>query len=195
MAFWSTPLTEGQGDPKRKYRFTVQFDELAFAGSGIIWFAKSVTKPAMTISETEHTFLDKKYYFPGRVEWNTITLTLVDPADPDKSEDAVKQMNSLIEAAGYKIAANPEQLETMSKAKSVSALGAIVINQINDAGKTIESWTLNNAFIKDMKFGDLDYTGDELIELSLELRYDWATCEVFKNDGSSVEKFFTTETK
>ena len=46
-----------------------------------------------------------------------------------------------------------------------------------------------------MKFGDLDYTGDELIELSLELRYDWATCEVFKNDGSSVEKFFTTETK
>lgn len=195
MAFWSTPLTEGQGDPKRKYRFTVQFENLSFAGSDIIWFAKSVTKPAMTISETEHTFLDKKYYYPGRVEWNTITLTLVDPADPDKEQDAVKQMNSLIEAAGYKIAANPEVLETMSKAKSVSALGAIVINQINDAGTTIESWTLNNAFIKDMKFGDLDYTGDELIELSLELRYDWATCEVFKNDGSSVEKFFTTETK
>lgn len=195
MAFWSTPLTEGQGDPKRKYRFTVQFENLSFAGSDIIWFAKSVTKPAMTISETEHTFLDKKYYYPGRVEWNTITLTLVDPADPDKSEDAVKQMNSLIEAAGYKIAANPEELQTMSKAKSVSALGAIVINQINDAGKTIEAWTLNNAFIKDMKFGDLDYTGDELIELSLELRYDWATCEVFKNDGTSVEKFFSTETK
>lgn len=195
MAFWSTPLTEGQGDPKRKYRFTVQFENLSFAGSDIIWFAKSVTKPAMTISETEHTFLDKKYYYPGRVEWNTITLTLVDPADPDNSEDAVKQMNSLIEAAGYKIAANPEELQTMSKAKSVSALGAIVINQINDAGKTIEAWTLNNAFIKDMKFGDLDYTGDELIELSLELRYDWATCEVFKNDGTSVEKFFSTETK
>lgn len=195
MAFWSTPLTEGQGDPKRKYRFTVQFENLSFAGSDIIWFAKSVTKPAMTISETEHTFLDKKYYYPGRVEWNTITLTLVDPADPDKSEDAVKQMNSLIEAAGYKISANPEELQTMSKAKSVSALGAIVINQINDAGKTIEAWTLNNAFIKDMKFGDLDYTGDELIELSLELRYDWATCEVFKNDGTSVEKFFSTETK
>lgn len=195
MAFWSTPLKEGQGDPKRKYRFTVQFENLSFAGSDIIWFAKSVTKPAMTISETEHTFLDKKYYYPGRVEWNTITLTLVDPADPDNSEDAVKQMNSLIEAAGYKIAANPEELQTMSKAKSVSALGAIVINQINDAGKTIEAWTLNNAFIKDMKFGDLDYTGDELIELSLELRYDWATCEVFKNDGTSVEKFFSTETK
>lgn len=195
MAFWSTPLTEGQGDPKRKYRFTVQFENLSFAGSDIIWFAKSVTKPAMTISETEHTFLDKKYYYPGRVEWNTITLTLVDPADPDNSEDAVKQMNSLIEAAGYKISANPEELQTMSKAKSVSALGAIVINQINDAGKTIEAWTLNNAFIKDMKFGDLDYTGDELIELSLELRYDWATCEVFKNDGTSVEKFFSTETK
>ncbi len=182
MAFWATPLTKDSGDPKRKFRFTVQFDGLDMDKSGIIWFAKSVTKPSFTITETDHSFLDKKYYYPGRVEWNTVTLTLVDPADGD-AQDAVKQMAELVEAAGYNWSAQPSGLKTMSKGKSNAALGVIAINQIDAEGRNIETWILNNAFIKDMKFGDLDYTGDELIELTLELRYDWAT---LNKDGKEV---------
>lgn len=194
MAFWSTPLGNSDGtaaDPKRKFRFTVEFPGLlgktarvqALPGAsafedGIVWFAKSVNKPSMTISETDHTFLDKKFYFPGRVEWGTVTLTLVDPADGTKTEDAVKQMNQIIEASGYHMFKGSGDLETMSKSKSAAALGNVVINQIDSNGDAIETWTMNNCFIKDMKFGDLDYTGDELIELSLEIRYDWATCDV-----------------
>tara|TARA_B100000424_G_scaffold188946_1_gene146920 strand:+ start:118 stop:708 length:591 start_codon:yes stop_codon:yes gene_type:complete len=195
MAFWATPLTPGSGDPKRKFRFTVQFDGLDMDGSAVIWFAKSVTKPAITVTETDHTFLDKKYYYPGRVEWNTITLTLVDPADPKKSQDAVRQMNKLIETAGYNISTDPTALRTMSKSNSVGALGTIIINQLNAEGKTIESWKLTNPFIKDAKFGDLDYTGDELIELSLELRYDWATCTIFDAEGAEVESFYQLQEK
>ena len=163
MSFWATPLTKaGQGDPKRKFRFTVQFDGLDLDGSGLLWFAKSVSKPAITITEADHTFLDKKYYFPGRAEWSTVNLTLV---------------------------------ATMSKGKSSRALGAVVINQLNGEGTTIESWTLNNPFIKDAKFGELDYTGDELIELSLEIRYDWATCTVFDAEGNEVESFYQLQEK
>lgn len=195
MAFWATPLTAGSGDPKRKFRFTVQFDNLAVDDSNIIWFAKSVSKPAMTITETEHTFLDKKYYYPGRVEWTTVTLTLVDPADKEKKQDAVNQMNKIIEAAGYNIASSPNDLKTMSKGKSVIALGPVVINQLNSEGITVESWTLTNPFIKDAKFGELDYTGDELIELSLELRYDWATCTIFDATGKEIESFYQLQEK
>ena len=192
MTFWSTDLQTGEGkDPKRKFRFTVEFPGLlgttdavqnlegaTTLPDGIVWYAKSVTKPAMTVSETDHTFLDKKFYFPGRVEWSPVTLTLVDPADPDKGQDAVRQMNQLIQAAGYKMFNNSNDLATMSKSKAVSALGSVVINQLNGDGVVIESWSLKNPFIKDMKFGDLDYTGDELVELSLELRYDWAECTI-----------------
>ena len=195
MAFWATPLTRDSGDPKRKFRFTVQFDGLDF-GEGIIWFAKSVGKPEITVTEAEHTFLDKKYYYPGRVEWNTVTFTLVDPADVSKDQDAVRQMNTLIEAAGYKIPKSPNgpgSLETMSKGKSSASLSTIVINQINGEGVTIESWTLNNPFIKSAKFGELDYTGDELVELSLEVRYDWATCSILDSAGNLVEFYSLQE--
>lgn len=193
MAFWSTPLTEGQGDPKRKYRFTVQFDGLMGAAgtdpspiseggsvdsSGVVWFAKSVNKPSITVTETDHTFLDKKFYFPGRVEWDTITLTLVDPAEGVKGMDAVRQMNEIIQRSGYKMFKNAQDLGTISKAKASVGLGTVVINQINDNGEAIETWTLKNAFAKSLKFGDLDYTGDELIELTIEMRYDWAECTI-----------------
>ena len=188
MAFWSTDLQNIEAnDPKRKYRFTVEFPGLMGTGNtnqvadtiatdGIVWYAKSVSKPSVTVSETDHTFLDKKFYFPGRVEWNTVTLTLVDPADPTQAKDAVAQMNKLIENSGYTMFKGPDDLVTMSKAKSAAAIGSVVINQIDSEGAAIESWTLKNPFIKDMKFGDLDYTGDELIELTMEIRYDWATC-------------------
>jgi len=209
MAFWSTPLTEGQGDPKRKFRFTVEFPGLmgtattdlanaakanGIATEGIVWYAKSVTKPAITVSETDHTFLDKKFYFPGRVEWNTVTLTLVDPADPSQTQDAVQQMNKLIENSGYKMFKDANDLATISKSKSAAAIGPVVINQIDANGVPVESWTLKNPFIKDMKFGDLDYTGDELIELSLELRYDWAVCTIFEN-GVEKQKFYDTDSQ
>lgn len=208
MAFWSTPLKAGRGDPKRKYRFTVQFDGLSgVAGgpdatpvtaggsvdsAGIIWFAKSVNKPSITVTETDHTFLDKKFYFPGRVEWDTITLTLVDPAEGVNGMDAVRQMNEIITRSGYKMFKNAQDLGTMSKAKAAGGLGTVVINQINDEGKPIETWTLKNAFAKSLKFGDLDYTGDELIELTIEMRYDWAVCEI-KSDGEKTDsKFYDT---
>jgi len=97
-------------------------------------------------------------------------------------------MNKLITASGYRMFANSNDLGTVSKSKAASAIGPIVINQIDSEGNPIESWTLKNPFIKDMKFGDLDYTGDELIELSLEIRYDWATCLI---DG--VEYYGTAQ--
>ena len=54
----------------------------------------------------------------------------------------------------------------------------------------IETWKLINPFIKSVKYGDLDYSNDELIEIELGLRYDWAeltiptTGKTLQTDGS-----------
>ena len=201
MAFWSDQLSANSADPKRKFRFTIEFPGLmgttapaaaggSVATDGLVWYAKSVNKPSFTLTEADHTFLDKKFYFPGRLEWNTVTMTLVDPADPAQTQDAVAQMNKLVELCGFRMFKDSNDLVTMSKGKSTSAIGSVVINQINAEGAAIESWTLKNTFIKDMKFGDLDYTGDELVELTMELRYDWATCAI-----NGVEREFYSQSE
>ena len=52
--FWSEATTS----PKRNYRWLVYFNDK------IVWWAKTVTVPSYEVSETEHDFMDNKYYLP-----------------------------------------------------------------------------------------------------------------------------------
>tara|TARA_R110002020_G_scaffold349388_1_gene562982 strand:+ start:1438 stop:1986 length:549 start_codon:yes stop_codon:yes gene_type:complete len=170
MAFWSTNDVE----PKRNFRFQVEITGLE--ENSVLWWAKTVTTPAFDVSEVEHNHLDNKYYFPGRVSWNEVSLTLVDPI----SVDAVQLTNKLVIDSGYVIPSRPPanalDKVTLSKAKSTAAVGDVVISILSASGIPIEIWTLNNAFIKSAKYGDLDYSSDDLRTVEMTFRYDWATC-------------------
>jgi len=171
MAFWSTNDVE----PKRNFRFQVQIIGLSDVGAptDVLWWAKTVTTPSFEVSETEHDYLDNKFYFPGRVTWSEVSMTLVDPI----SVDAVKITNKLLEASGYTVKANENSQTTMSKMKATNtALKRIIISVMNADGDPIEQWQLNNPFIKSAKYGDLDYGNDELRTVEMTIRYDWATC-------------------
>jgi|9_EtaG_2_1085328.scaffolds.fasta_scaffold05166_2 hypothetical protein len=186
--FW----TSNNVEPKRNFRFQVQFTGLSADGdttSDILWWAKTVTTPAFDVSEVEHNYLDNKFYFPGRVSWNEVSLTLVDPI----SVDAVSQTNKLLEAQGYKVPANEGMVETMSKNKGTVALGNVLITIFGAEGNIVEQWLLNNPFIKSAKFGDLDYSSDDLRTVEITVRYDWATCDTGGNDKSPnglAKKYF-----
>ena len=183
--FWSTPDVE----PKRNFRFQVQITGLT-GGNDVLWWAKTVTTPAFDVSEVEHNFLDNKFYFPGRVSWNEVSLTLVDPI----SIDAVEQTNQLILSSGYVIPAgvpaNAAQKSTISKKGATAAIGKVTITILQADGTAVETWTLNNPFIKSAKYGDLDYSSDDLRTVEMTLRYDWATCET--DSGSNKTQFETT---
>ena len=73
----------------------------------------------------------------------------------------------------------------MDKQGAVGALGEILIKQIDADGNDQEIWTLNNAFITDINFGDLEYGSDDINELSVKLRYDWANCTTPTSGGSA----------
>lgn len=171
MAFWS----QNNVEPKRNFRFKVEITGLE--ENSVLWWAKTVTTPSFDVSEAEHNFLDNKYYFPGRVTWNEVSLSLVDPI----SVDAVQLTNSLIEGANYQVPSNipasESDFSTMSKAAATGELGQVIITILDASGKNIEQWTLNNAFLKSAKYGDLDYSNDDLRSVELTIRYDWATCD------------------
>lgn len=167
--FW----TSAESAPKRNFRFLVML------GGKTIWWAKTVTTPSYDVAEVEHNFLDNKFYFPGRVSWSEVSMTLVDPVSPD----AVQETNAYVIGAGAdtNYAIKDEQAATsvpltISKAKAVAALGTVNIQILNAEGVTIEQWDLQNAFIKSAKYGDLDYSNDDLRTIELSIRYDWATC-------------------
>ena len=51
----------------------------------------------------------------------------------------------------------------------------IIITKISASGEELETWKLINPFIKAIKYGDLDYSSDELLEITITVAYDSAT--------------------
>tara|TARA_Y100000592_G_scaffold28301_1_gene44961 strand:+ start:2265 stop:2858 length:594 start_codon:yes stop_codon:yes gene_type:complete len=195
MPFWSDDFRESTAlkDPKRQFRFKVEFTGItAPQGSSLLWYAKTVNKPSFTIETSEHQYLNHKFYYPGSVSWDPINLTLVDPRDPDMTAT----LSDIINLSGYNPPSNPNSLGTMSKSKAAGALGTVYISQIDGDGNEIEKWTLWNGFLTSVKYGDLAYGSDDLVELSVEIRYDWARVETMDgisratlSDGSSTSFF------
>jgi len=162
MGFWS----EGTGpETKRAYRWVAYFNNLDR------WMVKAVTKPTFAISETSHRFINHTFWYPGRVEWNAIDLTLVDPMNPD----ATKTVMHMIEAAGYQVPDKVyEQWRTISKASAVAAVKRMKIQQIDAIGNVVEEWVLKSPWIKDVRFGSLSYDSEDIMDITMSIRYDWA---------------------
>lgn len=69
------------------------------------------------------------------------------------------------------------QFHTISKNRSINAgLADIKIEILKSDGAVVEQWTLNQPWIKSAKFGDLDYSNEDLRSVDLTIRYDWASC-------------------
>lgn len=170
--FW----TDSQLEPKRAYRFKCTIQNAQFP-AGASYIIKTVQKPGIEITSKEHMYLGHKFYYPGLVTWNPnpIEIKMIDPVSPDASGI----LAGIIESSGYVIPGNPSTLTTISKDKSVVSLSGIIIEQIDAEGRTIEQWILKNAFLKAVKFGDLDYSKEDLTEITLTVQYDW--CE-FRSD-------------
>lgn len=183
MAFWTSPVGR---DPKRNFRFQVLITNM-HKGEPAVWWAKKVAKPNFTIAESKHVYMGHSFYYPGKVEWQTVAMTLVDPVDPG----SLFRINQIIRAGGYVIPGDPNLTTTQSKAKTNFALGGVEINQLDADGIAIESWRLHNPFLKKVSFSELDYENDELSTIELELRYDWATCVTA--DQGTLAPFYEAE--
>ena len=82
--FWSSANVE----PKRKFKFLVRFNPTDTELDIPSFVVKKVDKPGFTITETKHTFLGHNFFFPGKLEWKEISMSIVDPAGTGK--DVVK---------------------------------------------------------------------------------------------------------
>ena len=170
MPFWSS----GQIEPKRQFRFLVT---LAGMEQGATWYATKATKPAPTVGDTPHAFLNHTFYYPGKVTWNNVSVTLVDPVNPD----ATGNLLSILRRSGYDVPGNlndPGATTTIGKGNASAQLGSVIIRAIDEDGNFLEQWTLNNPFITTMVFNDYDYTQEGLSDIVVTFRYDWATYEI-----------------
>ena len=169
MAFWSNSDLE----PKRSYRFILELSPFEQ------WIVKKVNRPGWEISETEHKYLNHTFYYPGRITWKEVTCTIVDPVN----QDSTAILQKWLMASGYRLPQSIDATRTITKFDATEALGNPTIHIIgggdqvditNNTAARLETWTLQNAWIKDCTLGDLDYESDDMVNIDLTLRYDYA---------------------
>jgi len=171
-AFWSNK----ESDPKRKFRWYLQLS--VDHGADLLQIAaKTIDKPKFEITNTQHQFINHQFNFPGRVKWNTINATFVDLASSGgDTADVAETFYDLLESSGYARPITKELCrESITKQESVDAWGSnFQILQIGSDGNPIEKWELQNAWISTLEFGSLDYSTEDLVEITATIVYDWA---------------------
>jgi len=169
MAFWTNNAME----PKRSYRFifelTGQGDEDVLAS----YFVKSASKPNFQMDSTlEVKYVQHTFYYPGRVKWQPITVTVVDPGTPD----AAGILANILVQSGYTLPNTAiDSSNSISKIDANNAMRNPKLRQIDQDGKTIESWTLWNAFLTQVNFGNVSYDEDSIVNYELTIAYDYAS--------------------
>jgi hypothetical protein len=162
--FWSDHSIE----PKRKFRWIMGFNGIPY------WLLKKASRPTISVTEAEHVFLNYKFYFPGRVEFDEMSVTIADPLHPDASAT----MMDLLKNSGYVTPdlINLQSPKTMTKRAAVEAVGGkLFMAQLDSKGEIVEEWSFWNPWIKSVNFDEADYESDDLINLEVTFRYDWAS--------------------
>jgi len=167
--FWSSTTI----DPKRSFRWVLVFDHIP------TYVITKVGKPNFSITPVDHNYIAHTFKYPGRVTWEDVSVTLVDPVYPDASSKIVK----ILQASGYAIPVREVDASiSMTKKDSNVAVGVPSIAQLDGKGQQIERWTLHNAWLSKANFGSLDYGTEEMLNVELTFTYDWAE---YEGDGTA----------
>lgn len=146
-------------EPKKQNRFILRFPSSLGINE---WQVKSTSRPKITIKDVEIPFLNTSVYVAGRFNWETINVVFKDPIGPSATQALMEWVRLHAEsvtgrmgyASGYK--------------KDVE------LEMLDPAGVVVEKWILQGTMLTSADFGSLDYSSDDIAEITATLRFDRA---------------------
>ena len=163
MSFWTQPSLE----PKRNFRF-----KLIDGNQDTWWWAKTVDKPSFDVSNSEYQLINHKFKYPGIVTWKPITITVADVGK------RIYALFGELVMMGYRYPDANEAHKGLGKHYIADDAGVditgITIEHLEASGTAQETWELYGAFITSVSFSKLDYSSDDIAEITIEVAYDFA---------------------
>lgn len=188
MSFWSD---SSANEPLRKNKWLISFTRLL---KDYTFALKTCTKPSYTIENSSHVLLNYTFNFPKRIIWQPLSITMAsvinNPTQVSNSGNFI--MNSLNQKlANYKDASDsnvgsllafPDPLANatgeynLSKDQLISLFEGPIIRliQVDSSGQAVENWLLYNPYVSEVKFGDLTYDNEDIVDTTFTITYDYA---------------------
>lgn len=156
--------------PKHKDRWRVTFANL---GGGVdsqpvSMQAKSVVRPNLSFEEIELHRYNSRAWVAGKHTWTEMEIVLEDDVTSTAStviQAQLQRQKWLIGAEGQWLAAAGEG----SLYKFVTYL-----DMLDGNDQVVEKWTVEGCWIKTADYGNVDYTANEAVTITMSVRYDHA---------------------
>ena len=151
--FWNRAYS---WEPKKQHQFIMAIDGIP------AYLIKSAAKPSIANGEITLDHINVQRYVKGKSVWSTLAISLYDPIVPSAAQAVMEWIRLHHESAtgrdGYSSFYKKE----------------IKLRQLSPLGEIIEEWILHGTYITDANFGSLDWSQEDIVNIELTLRYDWA---------------------
>jgi len=143
-------------EPKKQHQFIMSIGDIP------AFLIKASAKPSLANGEITLDHINVQRYVKGKSVWNTISVTLYDAIVPSGAQAVMEWVRLHHESAtgrdGYSSFYKKE----------------VRLKQLSPLGEVIEEWILNGTYIVDANFGSLDWSTEDVVNIEMTLRYDWA---------------------
>ncbi len=196
--FWTRSLNTY--DPKTQFRFMVEIPGMGledarregqenqngevFADEGVdnmLWYVKSCDKPGYSLAN----LTEKHFPYDGAVadsqpvttspSFKTVSMSFVDPVYPN----VTRKLARIFRRGGFQehLAYNIAQRRGGGADSYIDTVEYVKIHQLDALGGITETWTLVDAFPTEVDWGKLDYSSNDLVEISVTWAYKTFTVE------------------
>ncbi len=170
--------------PKLKYRFRVSFIGLAGADDNTVLTRQIIDfkRPTVDFAVTEMPTYNSIIKIAGKPKWSDVSCKIRD--------DATNKVTNLVEA---QMLAQFDYQNQASAAQAADYKFSIKLEML-DGGNGLrtaiakETWIMYGCYFKKASYGDLAYSSSDVLEVSLDIRFDNAvqvdaTGEVLSDGG------------
>ena len=148
-------------ETRRKHRWV--FRTLGTVPANALLVLQSASRPNFKFAEPEMHHDQEVAYFAGKQTWEPVSMKWYDvEQDPDVSDTIYTWLNTVCTLTTATVNA-PQAYKRQATLEMIGA-----------AGNTTETWTMCNAWPKEVNWGDLDYTATDISTIEATMRYDRA---------------------
>jgi hypothetical protein len=146
-------------EPKLANRFIMEIDGIPS------YMVKTANRPKLESEVVELDHINLKRKIKGKSNWTDITITLYDPIVPSGAQSVMEWIRTGHES----ITGRDGYADFYKKNIDFYMLGPV--------GDKVEQWKIVGAFISSAEFGDVDWSSNDPVMITLTLTYDYAILE------------------
>jgi hypothetical protein len=146
-------------EPKLSNRFIMEVDGIPS------FMIKAANRPKYTSETITLDHINLKRKIKGKSEWSDLTITLYDPIVPSGAQSVMEWIRTSHES----ITGRDGYADFYKKNISIYALGPV--------GDKVEEWKLVGAFISAAEFGDMDWSTNDPVNITVTLAMDYCVLE------------------